>query len=169
MKGLQFFKLYTERNGREVQHFNKERFAKAVQQRAPKTPSPRNCLAAFTVGGGICVLGEALLSLYSYLGLAEKTAVLAVTVTLVFLAALLTFFGVFDRIARFAGAGTLVPVTGFANSVVSPAMDNKSEGLVLGVGAKIFTVAGPVLLYGTVAGALYGIVYSIVLWIGGML
>ena len=99
------------------------------------------------------------------LGLDTKSASLSVCVSLIFLSALLTALGVFDRIARFAGAGTLVPVTGFANAVVSPAMDNKSEGWVMGVGAKIFTVAGPVLLYGILSGALYGIVLCVLrLW-----
>ena len=88
-----------------------------------------------------------------------KNAGTLTTITLVFIAALLTGLGVFDRIARYAGAGTLVPVTGFANAVVSPAIDNKSEGLILGVGGKIFTVAGPVLLFGTLAGTLYGVIY----------
>lgn len=94
----------------------------------------------------------------------EQSAYLTVTVLLILLAALLTGMGVFDRIARFAGAGTLVPVTGFANAVVSPAMDSGSEGAVIGVGAKIFTVAGPVLLFGTLSGCLYGVV----LWVVGL-
>ena len=107
------------------------------------------------------VIGIALglLYLYLYLGMEEKSAALTVTVTLVFLAALFTALGFFDRIARYAGAGTLVPVTGFANAVASPAIDNKSEGLILGVGAKIFSISGPVLLYALLAGVLYGIVY----------
>jgi stage V sporulation protein AC len=104
-------------------------------------------------------LGEGLLALYTYLGLSAEAGGIAVTISLVFLSALLTALGVFDRIARKAGAGTLVPVTGFANAVVSPAMDNKSEGPVLGVGAKIFTVAGPVILYSTLSGTLYGLLY----------
>ncbi len=148
-----------------MQHFDKEKFAARAEKHAPGSTVLRNCLAAFFVGGGICLFGELLLSLYSYLGLDEKGASLAVTVSLIFLSALLTALGVFDRIARFAGAGTLVPVTGFANSVVSPAMDNKSEGWVLGVGAKIFTVAGPVLLYGILTGALYGLIR----FLGGLL
>ena len=152
-----------------MQRFDKERFAKIAEKKAPRSASFKNALWAFFVGGGICLLGEGLLFLYTRLGLSEETAALGVTVTLVFIAALLTALGVFDRIARYAGAGTLVPVTGFANSVVSPAMDNKSEGLILGVGAKIFTVAGPVILFGILSGALYGIIYSIVFWVGEML
>ena len=111
---------------------------------------------------GRCAFGQCLIALYQVFGLDTKTAGTLATGSLIFLSALLTGIGVFDRIARFAGAGTLVPVTGFANAVVSPAIDNKSEGLILGVGAKIFTVAGPVLLFGTLAGVLYGVVYFIV-------
>lgn len=152
-----------------MQRFDKDRFAKIAEKKAPPSNKLKNALWAFFTGGAICLLGEGLLYLYGYFGLNEKNAALAVTVTLVFLSALLTALGVFDRIARYAGAGTLVPVTGFANAVVSPAMDNKSEGLVLGVGAKIFTVAGPVILFGILSGALYGVIYSLVLWIGGLL
>ena len=140
----------------------KQEYAKLVKRRAARSPALKNCLAAFAVGGGICAFGQCLIALYQVFGLDTKTAGTLATVSLIFLSALLTGIGVFDRIARFAGAGTLVPVTGFANAVVSPAIDNKSEGLILGVGAKIFTVAGPVLLFGTLAGVLYGVVYFIV-------
>ena len=127
---------------------------------APRSPLLKNCIWAFFVGGGICCIGQMLLDVYgNLLGLSEKDAGTLCSVTLIFIAALLTGIGVFDNIARHAGAGTLVPITGFANSVVSPAIDSRSEGLILGVGAKIFTVAGPVLLYGTLAGAVYGVVY----------
>ncbi len=151
---------HTEKNGRII--MEKEAYAKLVKRRAARSPALKNCLAAFAVGGGICALGQCLTALYTVFGLDFRTASTLTTVTLVFIAALLTGIGVFDRIARFAGAGTLVPVTGFANAVVSPAIDNKSEGLILGVGAKIFTVAGPVLLFGTLAGVVYGVVYFIV-------
>lgn len=152
-----------------MQRFDKDCFAKMAEKKTPPSNKLKNAVWAFVTGGAICLFGEGLLYLYGYLGLDEKNAALAVTVSLVFLSALLTALGVFDRIARYAGAGTLVPVTGFANAVVSPAMDNKSEGLVLGVGAKIFTVAGPVILFGILAGALYGVIYSAALWIGGLL
>ena len=145
-----------------MQHFDKELYAAYAKRRAGRSPVLKNSLAAFFVGGGICTLGEALFSLYAHLGASARIAGLLVTLSLIFLSALLTFFGIFDRIARFAGAGTLLPVTGFANAVVSPAMDNKSEGYVLGVGAKMFTVAGPVLVYGTAAGVLVGIVYYVI-------
>ena len=140
----------------------KQEYGKLVKRRAARSPALKNCLAAFTVGGGICAFGQCLIALYTAFGIDPKNTSVLATVSLIFLSALLTGIGVFDRIARFAGAGTLVPVTGFANAVVSPAIDNKSEGLILGVGAKIFTVAGPVLLFGTIAGVVYGVVYFIV-------
>ena len=135
-----------------------EKYTEAV---SPKSPIFKDCLWAFLVGGLICCIGQALLDIYGALGLPEKDAGTLCAITLVFVAALLTGIGVFDDIARRAGAGTLVPITGFANAVVSPAIDSRSEGLILGVGAKIFTVAGPVLLYGTLSGAVYGVIYWI--------
>ena len=135
------------------------RYAEAM---SPPSPLFKNMLRAFLVGGAICTVGQALLTLYrDGFGMAERESSTLCSVTLVFVAALLTGIGVFDNIARWAGAGTLVPITGFANSVVSSAIDSRSEGLVLGVGAKIFTVAGPVLLYGTLSGVVYGVVYFI--------
>ena len=145
-----------------LRNFNKTAYRKQAEQTAAKSPLVKNMVRAFFVGGLICVLGQLLRALYLSLGLPTENAGTLTSVSLIFLTALLTAIGIFDRIARFAGAGTLVPVTGFANSVVSPAIDTKSEGYILGVGAKIFTVAGPVLLYGTLAGALYGVIYYIV-------
>ncbi len=143
-------------------HIDKKSYTEFAKQHAPSSPCAKNCLCAFIFGGIICTLGELLFDIYtSYLALSEKDAGAWVSITLVFAAAVLTGLGVFDNIAKIAGAGTLVPITGFANAVVSPAIDTKAEGYVLGVGAKIFTVAGPVLLYGTLAGVLYGIVYLI--------
>ena len=142
-----------------MQHFDKEKYTRLVKARERRSPVGKNLFAAFFVGGSLCLLGEALFSLYRMLGLDERTAGMTVTVSLILLSSILTFIGVFDRIARFAGAGTLLPVTGFANAVVSPAMDNKSEGFVMGVGAKMFIVAGPVLVFGTAAGVLLGVVY----------
>ncbi|MBR2339201.1 MAG: stage V sporulation protein AC [Clostridia bacterium] len=141
---------------------DKEEYKELVKRRERRSPSPKNCLRAFWTGGLICVIGQLLTELFLTLGMSEKSASTTTTVALIFAAALLTGIGIFDRIARYAGAGTLVPVTGFANSVVSPAIDTKSEGLILGVGAKIFTVAGPVLLYATLSGAVYGVIYYIV-------
>ena len=138
----------------------KETYKKYADARAPKSPVLKDCTHAFLVGGLICCIAQGLTDAYTKLcRLPKEDAGTLTAATLVLVAAILTGLGVFDRIAKFAGAGTLVPITGFANAVVSPAIDAKSEGLILGVGAKIFTVAGPVLLYGTLAGTLYGVVY----------
>lgn len=143
-------------------NIDKKEYKKYAKARAPKSPVIKNCIKAFLVGGLICTIGQVLLNVYSELcGLDEESAGTLVSVSLIFAAVLLTAIGVFDRIAKHAGAGTLVPITGFANSVVSPAIDSKAEGFVLGVGSKIFTVAGPVLLYGILAGAVYGVIYYI--------
>lgn len=130
-----------------------------IKKHSPGSTIFKDSILAFIFGGVICCIGEALLLLYSSLGADEKTAGTLVTVSLIFLASLITALGVFDSIARYAGAGTLVPVTGFSNAVTSQAMDAKSEGYVLGVGAKIYTVAGPVILYGLLSGAIYGVIY----------
>ena len=137
---------------------SKQEYAKMVS--AASTPSPivKDTLLAFLVGGGICVLGQLMLVGYKMTPLDLKSAKNMVSVTLIFLAAVLTGFGVFDKIAKFAGAGTLVPITGFANSIVSPAIEYKTEGQILGLGAKMFTIAGPVLVYGISASALYGVI-----------
>lgn len=143
-------------------NIDKKTYKKYATAHAPKSPVVTNCIKAFCVGGAICAFAELLTNSYMMLGMEKDDAGTLTSVTLIFLAALCTGIGIFDKAAKFAGAGTLVPITGFANSVVSPAIDTKSEGLVLGVGSKIFTVAGPVLLYGTLAGALYGVIYYIV-------
>ncbi|MBQ9151159.1 MAG: stage V sporulation protein AC [Clostridia bacterium] len=146
-------------------NMSKETYKKYADARAPKSPVVKDCFRAFLVGGLICCIGQGLTDVYTGLcGMPKEDAGTLTAATLVLIAAILTGAGVFDRIAKFAGAGTLVPITGFANAVVSPAIDSHSEGLILGVGAKIFTVAGPVLLYGTLAGTLYGVIY----WIAGL-
>ena len=140
----------------------KKTYKKYADARAPRSPLLKDCTHAFLVGGLICCVGQALTDTYTKLcHFSREDAGTLTAATLVLVAAILTGLGVFDRIAKFAGAGTLVPITGFANAVVSPAIDSKSEGLILGVGAKIFTVAGPVLLYGTLAGTAYGVIYWI--------
>lgn len=139
-----------------------EKYKQYADAHAPKSRVVRNSLMAFLFGGLICAVAEALTRLYVTFGMARDDAGLLTSVTLIFVAAVLTAAGVFDNIAKVAGAGTLVPITGFANSVVSAAVDSRDEGLVLGLGAKIFTVAGPVLLYGTLAGAVCGVIYWIV-------
>ena len=148
-------------------NIDKKQYKKYAAAHAPKSPILKNCLCAFFFGGGICALGQALTDLYSkWLGFVRSDAATLSSITLIFVAVLLTALGVFDNIARRAGAGTLVPITGFANSVASPAIDSRAEGLILGVGAQIFTVAGPVLLYGTLSGAIYGVLYYLVTRIG---
>ena len=142
-------------------NMDKKAYQRYTEAHAPRSPIVKDCLHAFLAGGLICAVAQGLILLYGALGLSKEDSGTLTSVTLVFVAALLTGLGVFVRIAKFAGAGTLVPITGFANSVVSPAIDCKAEGWVLGVGAKIFTVAGPVLLYGTLAGALWGVIYWI--------
>ena len=138
-----------------------------IKKYSPGSTIFKNSLLAFIFGGLICVIGELIKMLYTYLGADKKTAGILVTVTLIFIAALLTGLGLFDKIAKYAGAGTLVPVTGFSNAVVSEAMDAKSEGYVRGVGAKIYTVAGPVILFGILSGVIYGIIYYVYLTFGG--
>ena len=128
----------------------------------PRSPLIRDCLLAFLVGGLICTAAETLLHIYLYWDIPEETAKILVPVTLVFLTALLTGLGVFDDIAKFAGAGTLVPITGFANAVTAPAIENKSEGFIMGVGAKMFTIAGPVIVYGILTSVIYGVIYWII-------
>lgn len=144
-------------------NIDRNQYRKYAAAHAPKSPVLRNSLRAFWVGGSICVLAQGLSTIFTSLCHMERDYTATLTsVTLIFLAVFLTAIGVFDKIARYAGAGTLVPITGFANAVASPAIDSRSEGLVLGVGAKIFTVAGPVLLYGTLSGALYGVIYWLI-------
>ena len=143
-------------------NMDKNAYAKYAKARAPRSPIFKDCLLAFLVGGLICSIAQILKMIYEgYLKMPEDDAGTLTSVTLVFIAVLLTAIGWFDKIASHAGAGTLVPITGFANAVASPAIDSRSEGLVLGIGSKIFTVAGPVLLYGVLSGALYGVIYYV--------
>ena len=138
---------------------DKKTYKKFADAHAPRSPLLRDCLLAFLFGGGICTLAQCLRDLYFRVcGLPREDAGTLASVSLIFLAALLSGLGIFDRIAKLAGAGTLVPITGFANSVVSPAIDSRAEGLILGVGAKIFSISGPVLLYATLAGGVYGVI-----------
>lgn len=130
-----------------------------VEKKNPKSKLGINCLKAFLIGGLICAVGQGFLNLYKYLGADKETASTLVTVTMVFLGALLTGLNIYPKIAKHGGAGTLVPVTGFSNAVSAPALEAKTEGYVLGVGAKIFTIAGPVILFGTLSSVICGIVY----------
>ena len=139
----------------------KQEYQNIAKKRAPKSPLFKDCLCAFLVGGLLCAAGEIVILLIGNAGLEEKDARLAGSLSLIFLSVLLTGLNVYDNIAKHAGAGTLVPITGFANSMASPAMEFKSEGFVLGVGAKMFSIAGPVIVYGTVASVVYGLIYWI--------
>ena len=138
---------------------NSKTYSSLIKKYTPRSTVSKDCFFAFIFGGSICLFGELISMLFIKLGASTELSYTLVTLSLIFISAVLTAFGVYDNIARVAGAGTLVPVTGFANSVVSEALDTRSEGYVLGVGAKIFTVAGPVILYGTLCGMLYGIIY----------
>ena len=134
-------------------------YQKLADRLAPRSNTPVNCLKAFAVGGGICVLGQTLKNLYLALGAGEDPAGLLTSVTLIFLSALLTGLGLYDDIARHGGAGTLVPITGFANAVAAPAIEFRTEGWVTGLAVKMFTIAGPVIVWGTLAAVLYGVIY----------
>ena len=142
-----------------------KQYGKLVKDMSPKSPMGKNCLKAFVVGGLICTLGQALINLYSYWGLEQEQASTVASMTLVALSALLTGLSLYDNLAKHAGAGTLVPITGFANAVSSAAVEFKTEGFILGVGAKMFTIAGPVIVYGVSASVVYGVIY----WICQML
>ena len=134
-----------------------QEYQRYVQEKAKKSPIVKDTALAFVIGGLICVLGQAIQNGWAAAGLSQQNAGTATSCTLVFLSALLTGLNLYNKLARFGGAGTLVPITGFANAVVSPALEFKSEGLVTGTGAKLFTVAGPVLVFGISASILYGI------------
>lgn len=142
-----------------------QEYAQLVHRLTPKSQLGLGCLRAFWVGGMICVLGQAVSDIaHLYLGLPAAAAQTLASVTLVFLTALLTGIGVFDRVAQYGGAGTVVPITGFANAMVSPAMEFKPEGWVMGTGARLFTIAGPVLVYGIVSSVAVGILYYFIRW-----
>lgn len=134
-----------------------QQYGAYVNSKSKPSPIWKNLIWAFLVGGLICTGGQALLNLFQFMGLNETGAATGVSVTLIFLSALFTGLGLFDKLAKRAGAGTLVPITGFANAMVSPALEFKSEGLVMGVSAKMFTIAGPVLVFGISASIIYGI------------
>ncbi len=139
----------------------KQQYQRIAQKRAPKSPLLKDCLLAFLTGGLLCAAGEIVILSVADTGMGEKESRLIGSLSLILFSVLLTGLNVYDNLAKHAGAGTLVPITGFANAMTSPAMEFKSEGLVLGVGAKMFTIAGPVIVYGTVASVVYGVVYWI--------
>lgn len=137
-------------------------YDKMVKKASPKSPVIIDCLKAFLIGGTICCFGQLLFWIYDKIGMNANETRAMVSVTLIVITAVLTGIGVFDKIAKHAGAGTIVPITGFANSVVSPALEFKSEGFIMGTGANIFKIAGPVILYSTVSATLYGFIYWLV-------
>jgi len=139
---------------------NKE-YQDYVDKKTPNSPIFKNCFNSFWVGGFICTIGQFIMEICKYRGLDNEISSTIVSIILIFISAFLTGLNLFNRIGKFAGAGSLVPITGFANSIVSPAMEYKSEGYVMGVGAKMFTVAGPVLVYGISTSIIVGIVYMI--------
>ena len=134
-------------------------YSKLIKDMEPKSPLWKDCLNAFWIGGLICTIGQLIMNGYSMLGLDEVNAGAATSMTLVALSALLTGLSLYDNIAKYAGAGTLVPITGFANAIAAPAVEFKTEGFILGVGAKMFTIAGPVIVYGVSASVVYGLIY----------
>lgn len=143
-------------------NISNEQYGKMVKKASPKSPIALDCIKAFLIGGAICCFGQILFYIFRKCGSSLDESRALVSITLIVLTAVLTGIGVFDRIAKHAGAGTVVPITGFANSVVSPAMEFKSEGFIMGTGASIFKIAGPVILYGTTAASVYGLVYYII-------
>jgi len=136
-------------------------YAKLTEELAPKSPMGKDCLFAFVIGGIICTIGQFFLNYYTKLGLDKDAAGTAASMTLVALSALLTGLSLYDNLAKHAGAGTLVPITGFANAIAAPAIEFKTEGFILGVGAKMFTIAGQVIVYGLAASVVYGVIYWI--------
>ena len=136
-------------------------YGKLVEEISPKSPIGKDCLSSFAVGGIICTIGQFFINYYTKLGLDRDTAGTAASMTLVVISAILTGLSLYDNIAKYAGAGTLVPITGFANSIAAPAVEFKTEGFILGVGAKMFTIAGPVIVYGLSASVVYGLIYWI--------
>ena len=144
-----------------MERFNAERYQSEVNARMPRSKTFRACLRAFWTGGLICLIGQLLMNGFQALELGKDLSATATSICLVFLSALLTGLAVYDDIAKLAGAGTLVPITGFANSIAAPAVEFQTEGLILGTCAKMFTIAGPVLVFGTVASAIYGLIYWI--------
>ena len=140
----------------------KQQYDEMVKKASPNSPTATDCLKAFVSGGLICVIGQLILDFFTGQGISEKDAAMWESITLIGLSAILTALGIYERLGKFCGAGTIVPITGFANSVVSPAIEFKKEGMVFGMAAKMFVVAGPVIVYGTLTSMLVGLVYYFV-------
>jgi len=140
----------------------KEKYSEMVKEASPNSPILGDCIKAFVSGGIICTIGQLLLDLYTGMDISEKDAALWVSITLIGSSAVLTALGLYEKLGKYCGAGTIVPITGFANSVVSPAIEFKKEGMVFGMAAKMFVVAGPVIVYGTLTSMLVGLIYYFV-------
>ena len=140
-------------------NLTKSEYKKLSEKKAPKSPLLKNCACAFVIGGIICAAGQLLLEWYEHMGVQRDKGVTLVAVSLIFLSVLLTGIGVYDKIASFGGAGTLVPITGFANSMAAPALEFKTEGFITGLGTKMFIIAGPVIVYGISSSIIYGLIY----------
>ena len=136
-------------------------YSKLIKSMQPRSPLVKDCIFAFLIGGAICAIGQLVMNGYSALGLSEINAGTATSMTMVALSALLTGLSLYDNIAKYGGAGTLVPITGFANAIAAPAIEYKTEGMILGTAAKMFTIAGPVIVYGVSASVVYGLIYWI--------
>ncbi len=144
------------------QNFTQKEYQKYVQKKSPNSPIIKNVIMAFVIGGLICVVGQIISNYFKSRGLSTEDVAGATAISMIFLGALLTGLDIYDALAKYAGAGTIVPITGFANAIVSPAMEFKSEGYVLGMGAKMFVIAGPVLVYGITASVVVGIIFFLV-------
>ena len=144
---------------RKFTETEKAAFRKFAESHAPKSRTVHDFFASFAVGGAICLIGQIIHNIYIGMGIKEESVKILLPITLVLLSCIFTGFGLYEKLASFAGAGTLVPITGFANAVCSCAIDAKPEGFVLGVGAKMFTIAGPVIVYGTLSSVIYGVYY----------
>ena len=141
---------------------NRSNYNEYVKKKTPDSPILQNCLRAFLVGGVICTIGQIVKNLAVYFGVGLEEVKTVTPIVMIFLGALLTGIGVYDKLGKFAGGGSIIPITGFANSIVSSAMEFKKEGWVMGLGAKMFTIAGPVIVFGTVASVIYGIIYWLI-------
>lgn len=148
--------------GLDTSKKGQQQYSEMVKQASPNSPIFMDCVKAFVSGGIICTIGQLLLNFYTGMDIGEKDAALWVSITLIGLSALLTALGIYEKLGKFCGAGTIVPITGFANSVVSPAIEFKKEGMVFGMAAKMFIVAGPVIVYGTLTSMLVGFIYYFV-------
>jgi stage V sporulation protein AC len=146
---------------------DKQEFVKYATSREKKSPTVKNCIIAFISGGLVCMAGKGFADIYKIAGMTEKSSSVLASVTLVFLAGLFTGIGCFDKASKVCGAGLLVPITGFSNAVTSPAIEAKSEGFVMGVGAEMFKIAGPVIVYGNLFAVIYGVIYYIYSCIAG--